>query len=154
MLKIAQAANNSTKSDIFFIINGMKVGLVPLSTVNYIMKASPSLFQLTPNLEILDNLTVKARSDSLHNLLANWRKDSAFGCLKGWRDETFTVWGSNGPLLYIERSAIGLFGCRSYGTHINGYVNMPDGSIKMWIARRSLEKQTFPGMLDNIAGVK
>ena len=32
---------------------------------------------------------------------------------------------------------------------MNGYVVDSDGSLKMWIGRRSLTKPTYPGLLDN-----
>ena len=43
----------------------------------------------------------------------------------------------------------GLLGVKQYGVHMNGFVVESDGSMKMWIGRRSLTKQTYPGLLDN-----
>lgn len=37
------------------------------------------------------------------------------------------------------------------GVHINGYVVLPDGSMELWVARRSRSKPTWPGRLDHIA---
>ncbi|RBQ85376.1 hypothetical protein VDGD_10431 [Verticillium dahliae] len=53
----------------------------------------------------------------------------------------------------MERSATGLFGVTRYGVHLNAFVRCAEAShgIKMWIARRSPTKSTFPGMLDNTA---
>ena len=48
----------------------------------------------------------------------------------------------------IERAGACLFGIRSYGCHINGYVKK-EGQFYLWIARRSKNKQTYPNMLDN-----
>lgn len=52
----------------------------------------------------------------------------------------------------IERSLCRLLGFRIYGVHVNGFTKSPEtGRIsKMWIARRSLTKQTYPGLLDNV----
>jgi hypothetical protein len=33
---------------------------------------------------------------------------------------------------------------------VNGYVGGADGSKKLWVARRSASKQTWPGRLDHI----
>ena len=74
----------------------------------------------------------------------------------GWRDEAYPVNPLVGPLggggktlLTMERAAVPHFGVRAYGVHMNGYVRKRDG-IHMWIARRSRDKQTYPGMLDNM----
>lgn len=34
--------------------------------------------------------------------------------------------------------------------HLNGYVKTDTGGYKLWIARRSPMKATYPGMLDNM----
>jgi phosphoribosylaminoimidazole (AIR) synthetase len=49
----------------------------------------------------------------------------------------------------VERVGSFLFGTSSFGVHLNGYTFV-DGEMKMWIARRSPTKQTWPGMLDNM----
>ncbi|CAM6092550.1 unnamed protein product [Calypogeia fissa] len=73
------------------------------------------------------------------------------GLIPGWRDELQPVKLSYGasPFLLMERAAFPLFGAKSYGVHINGYVNI-DGEKYLWVAKRSDRKQTFPGMLDHI----
>lgn len=40
-------------------------------------------------------------------------------------------------------------GVRSYGVHINGYTSTDEG-LKMWVARRSRQKPTWPSKLDHI----
>lgn len=49
----------------------------------------------------------------------------------------------------MERAATPVFGISSFGCHLNAYVKDLDGTVKMWIARRSITKQTWPGYLDN-----
>ena len=44
---------------------------------------------------------------------------------------------------------LALFGFRTYGVHVNGYVRNDSGDVYMWIARRSKKKPTYPGKLDN-----
>ena len=51
----------------------------------------------------------------------------------------------------MERGVFTIFGLKTYGCHINGYIKK-DGNYLMWIARRAKTKQTYPGMLDNFAG--
>ncbi|GAA6232862.1 nudix hydrolase 20, chloroplastic-like [Lates japonicus] len=45
----------------------------------------------------------------------------------------------------------GLFGVKRYGVHVNGYTVSDTGEVSMWLARRSPTKQTYPGLLDNVA---
>lgn len=35
------------------------------------------------------------------------------------------------PVFLVERAAAGFFGIKGYGVHVNGYVQMADGSKKM-----------------------
>jgi 8-oxo-dGTP pyrophosphatase MutT (NUDIX family) len=58
----------------------------------------------------------------------------------GGRDEAFCV---------IDRAAAALFGVRSFGQHVNGYVRRDDG-IHMWVGRRARDRLLFPGALDNM----
>ncbi|MEE8196551.1 MAG: DUF4743 domain-containing protein [Acidiferrobacterales bacterium] len=73
------------------------------------------------------------------------------GAIPAWRNEPCPVATSFGmpPLLQMERAAFPSLGIRAYGVHMNGFIR--DGNdIKMWIARRTCDKPTFPGMLDNM----
>ena len=77
------------------------------------------------------------------------------GHFKGlWRDEPYPVtwqWGRP-PLMEIERAAAPWFGVRAFGPHLTGYVRRADG-LHVWVPRRSYDKPTFPGQLDNtVAG--
>ncbi|KAF9112807.1 hypothetical protein BGX27_002735 [Mortierella sp. AM989] len=103
----------------------------------------------------------ESRSDAIAQMLSHWRGDLGnFPCLSGWRDELYGVYThvtdpattKGGAALAIERSACGLFGVHAYGVHLNGYVRTgpKPSDVQMWVARRSLTKQTYPGMLDNM----
>lgn len=74
------------------------------------------------------------------------------GVITGWRDEMYPVLTSfhAEPVLLMERSASVYFGIKAYGVHVNGYVENEDGSLDMWVARRSSSKPTWPGKLDHI----
>jgi hypothetical protein len=99
--------------------------------------------------------TEAARSVAVAAVLAGWRASGRFAtALRGWRDELYPVvlGGSvlHAPVvLQMERAAVGLFGVTSYGVHINGYVRRADGTLCLWIARRSATKPTWPNYLDN-----
>eukprot|EP00882_Tetradesmus_deserticola_P031513 GHRQ01035636.1.p1 GENE.GHRQ01035636.1~~GHRQ01035636.1.p1 ORF type:complete len:207 (+),score=94.81 GHRQ01035636.1:385-1005(+) len=70
----------------------------------------------------------------------------------GWRNELYPVTAAFDaqPALLLERAAAPYFGIRAYGVHVNGYVVGADGSKRLWVARRSASKQTWPGKLDHI----
>jgi 8-oxo-dGTP pyrophosphatase MutT (NUDIX family) len=57
--------------------------------------------------------------------------------------------GREDGLLLIDRAAAPYFGIRAFGQHVNGYVRS-GGDLKIWVARRSMDRMNYPGMLDNI----
>jgi 8-oxo-dGTP pyrophosphatase MutT (NUDIX family) len=77
------------------------------------------------------------------------------GQLRGWRHETYSCWGSpesdwpygTPELFRLERAAFRHFGLRSHAAHVHGITS--DG--RMWCGRRSFNKATDPGLLDNLA---
>lgn len=56
------------------------------------------------------------------------------------------------PLLRMERAAMIYFGVPSFGVHLNGYVRDANSGrpAAVWIARRSMSKATYPGLLDQM----
>ena len=59
------------------------------------------------------------------------------------------------PCLRLERAAMIYFGVPSYGIHVNGWVRDPDAPDDptphaMWVAKRSLSKATYAGLLDQM----
>jgi 8-oxo-dGTP pyrophosphatase MutT (NUDIX family) len=72
-----------------------------------------------------------------------------------WRDETYAVVLQHGepPHALIERAASRFWGTLTFGAHCNGYVAGEGGRpTHLWIARRSFDKPTDPGLLDNLVG--
>jgi 8-oxo-dGTP pyrophosphatase MutT (NUDIX family) len=68
-----------------------------------------------------------------------------------WRNEFFAVaprWGA-APLFKLDRGAVGFFGVRAYGVHVNGY-RREQGRLKLWIGRRAANKKVSPDKLDNL----
>ncbi len=91
-----------------------------------------------------------ARSAAVAEVLGHLKDD---GMIKGWRNEAYPV-GLDfyaPPLLQMERAAVPLFGVRAYGVHLNGFTGR-DGKLKLWVAKRSRDKQTAPGKLDHLVG--
>ncbi|XP_054465584.1 thiamin pyrophosphokinase 2 [Anoplopoma fimbria] len=93
------------------------------------------------------------RSAAVDAVLQTMRQEGSLTCLKGWRDEKYSVMSkfSDPPVMWMERAATSLFGVKRYGVHINGYTVSDSGEVSMWLARRSVTKQTYPGLLDNVA---
>ena len=77
------------------------------------------------------------------------------GEITGWRDENYACWGwlgsawpyARAELFHLERAAFRYFGLRSHAAHVHGISS--DG--RMWCGRRSKNKATDPGLLDNLA---
>lgn len=57
--------------------------------------------------------------------------------------------GRETAIATIDRTAAPYFGLRAYGQHLNGYVRSGK-ELKLWIARRSLDRRVYPGKLDNM----
>jgi 8-oxo-dGTP pyrophosphatase MutT (NUDIX family) len=57
-------------------------------------------------------------------------------------------WGTP-PLFKLDRGAVGFFGVRAYGVHLNGY-RRDHGRLKLWIGRRAPDKKVSPDKLDNL----
>ena len=56
---------------------------------------------------------------------------------------------SESPAFLLDRAAVSLFGVRSFGQHLNGFVENEDG-LSMWIGRRAADRHTFPDLLDQM----
>jgi 8-oxo-dGTP pyrophosphatase MutT (NUDIX family) len=66
-------------------------------------------------------------------------------------NETFDVaprWGVP-PVFRLDRGAVPFFGTRAYGVHLNGYLR-EGGGLRLWVGRRSPDKQVAPNKLDNL----
>ncbi|KAJ3117196.1 hypothetical protein HDU96_007624 [Phlyctochytrium bullatum] len=111
---------------------------------------SPVAIRLDPALT-----TREARTLAVEGVLKIWKDQNRFSSLKGWRNERYAVWGGGMQgevVMEVERAGAGLLGLRAYGCHANGYVVGEDGQVKMWVAKRSATKQTYPSLLDNLVG--
>lgn len=107
---------------------------------------SSSSLRLAPSLEAADAST---RTEAVAGVTAKLRDQ---GVIRGWRDELVPVASGFGdePKFLVERAAYPLLGTSGYGVHVNGFVQSPDGTKKLWVGRRAKTKQTWPGMLDHV----
>jgi 8-oxo-dGTP pyrophosphatase MutT (NUDIX family) len=102
--------------------------------------------------------TEAERTKLVARLTAYWKGNQTFRILKGWRNELWPVYSRSGELLFsMERASMGLFGMTRYGVHMTAFVRRNDESSKydfrIWVPKRSANKSTYPGMLDNtVAG--
>jgi len=98
---------------------------------------------LSPNFK-----TPEARTEAVAGVLEGLRDK---GVIAGWRNEHYTISESfyDAPLLTVERAAVPYLGTMGYGVHLNGYVRK-DGDIHMWVGKRSMQKPTGPGKLDQM----
>jgi isopentenyldiphosphate isomerase len=90
----------------------------------------------------------------LNQLFARFAKDTyEEGLLWSWVGEPFPVKASvTDPTRFVmERTLTAPLGCLTFGVHLNGYVRTQNG-IELWVAKRSQQKPTFPGKLDNMVG--
>ncbi|XP_059190144.1 thiamin pyrophosphokinase 2 [Centropristis striata] len=139
-----------------FEINGAQVGWIPPHVAS-VLTRFPEVFAPPHGGAVslrggLDSHS--SRSEAVDSLLQTLRlEEESPSCLKGWRDEKYNVMPtfSDPSLMWMERAATSLFGVKRYGVHINGYTVGESGEVNMWLARRSPTKQTFPGVLDNLA---
>jgi 8-oxo-dGTP pyrophosphatase MutT (NUDIX family) len=103
--------------------------------------------RLAPALEAKDS-DLQTRSAALDGVV---RQLHVQGRIENWYGEAFPVGRSweDPPLLLMERAALPYFGVAGYGVHMNGYVREGE-QIKLWVARRSRDRATFPGKLDHL----
>ncbi|KAF9221180.1 hypothetical protein BS17DRAFT_786025 [Gyrodon lividus] len=104
-----------------------------------------------------------ARSQAMSGLLRAWKDDGFFpDILKGWSNETYPVYtpqrchpkNHTSSLAFgIERAALPLFGFVNFGCLLTAFYECPiTGRTMLWIPRRSLSKNTWPGRYDCTVG--
>uniref|UniRef100_A0A3B4TAI9 Thiamin pyrophosphokinase 2 n=1 Tax=Seriola dumerili TaxID=41447 RepID=A0A3B4TAI9_SERDU len=138
-----------------FEIDGAQVGWIPPDVASLLTRYpevfSPPQGGAVSLCRSLDSYG--KRSEAVDAVLQTLRQDSSLTCLRGWRDEQCDVMFSQCQCCMSRLSCCttGLFGVKRYGVHINGYTVSDSGEVSMWLARRSPHKQTYPGLLDNVA---
>ncbi len=151
--RIRTANNHDLRNFLPFSVGGIRVGCVKHAFAEMLTRW-PDVFRVEDEgVTLAASLNAGAvpadeRTRAVAEVLAVMRDE---GHIDGWRDELYPVnrrW-SEPALLLIERAAVPWLGVRGYGVHMNGYVRTANG-LKMWVAKRSLNKPTGPGKLDQI----
>lgn len=133
-------------------IGGEILGCVNATWCQRLTEHTPNHFALRDGIlyALESTSSMIERSNTLATLAAQWRDD---GWLNGWRNEKFIAYFADGtPCLEMERAAFRPLGLTSRAVHLNGLTRMDDGSVRMWIGRRSPFKDVAPDRLDNLMG--
>jgi len=134
-----------------FDVDTVTVGMMSAAFA-HTLATFPDTFQVDP-----DHVTLSPnyrdhgeRSRAVAFVLAQLRDQGMF---PGWRDELYPVSKDfHAPSLFdIERAAARQFGIRTHAICLNGFARRNDG-LHLWIARRAMTKQTFPGEMDLMVG--
>ena len=134
-----------------FDVAGQQVGWVKrdfvadLGAFTEVFSMSDERISLAPSLADFES-----RSAALGQVARRLAQD---GVVTGWRDELYPACAAfDAPALFaIERAASARFGLRSFGVHLMGYVGSGE-DMDLWVARRSADKATGPGMKDAFVG--
>ena len=132
-----------------FLVDGIEVGRVRHDYARALGPHADVFHVGSDEVRLADGLTgFRRRTEAIDGVLKQLAEG---GVLGGWRDEQYAVAAgpAHEPLFTMERAAVPLFGVMGYGVHLNGTVR-DGGGLKMWIARRSMDKHTGPGKLDQI----
>ncbi len=132
-----------------FRVNGMTVGWLRKGFAQRLC-AWPRVFavaemavDLSPELE-----TFQARSEAVASVVEELVEQGVIAQLHGERYVATPRTRAQG-LLLIDRAAAPYFGVRAFGQHLNGFVR-ERGQVKLWVARRALDRRNYPGQLDNL----
>ena len=132
-----------------FRIDGVRVGRVTdigaglLAEFPEVFQVANDGVELHPGLGDLD-----ARSAAVHDVIVQLADR---GDVRQPRGETYGISeGWNAPTrLRLDRGLVPMFGVKSYGVHVNGFVRGPEG-LKMWIGQRAPDKRVAPNKLDHM----
>ncbi len=114
------------------------------------LRRFPDIFTITADDVVMVSTlgTFDARTDALRRA-----SDTliAAGLLPQRHGELYPVTAGrrSDALCLLDRALAPAFGIRAFGQHLNGYVERGSG-MHMWIAKRSADKRTHPGKLDNL----
>ena len=147
--------NDVTLSVLFAPLASGSMCELVVDTASDNMGISQSIIRLAPNA-----MTSRARTMIVDALVRDLVSDGLIPKSK-LRYEMQDVFDSQVldsqicPMLQIERAAVIYFGFRRFGVHVNGWVRDPTKPHvpqpwAMWIAKRSMSKPTYPGLLDQM----
>ncbi|SDG38437.1 NUDIX domain-containing protein [Limimonas halophila] len=132
-----------------FVVDGHRVGRVRHATARAladfpdVFRVDAAAVTLSPRLADVD-----ARSRAVHDVAETL---AARGDAPTPRGEAYGVsetWATPARLR-LDRGVVPLFGVKSYGVHLNGFVRRPDG-LAIWVGTRAADKRVAPGKLDHL----
>jgi len=132
-----------------FHVGAARVGWIHDRMVPELRRYEETLVFASDRVEMASGLgDFAARTEAMAALCRDLRDR---GLIAAWREERYPVAERFGgaPFFDIERAAAPLFGIRTYGVHVNGYVEV-DGETRLWTPRRGHDRAVAPGKLDNI----
>jgi hypothetical protein len=158
-----------SENEVIFLstIDGIRFGLIPFKLVP-LLERFPKIFIVKKDQNLIeivgDNFDSRsaaafAFSAKLKENFEEIAKSCNLQNLKiGWRDEEFGVYPIGADprtpekaLFKIERALCKVLGIESYGVNCNVFKE-EEGTKKLWVGHRSMNKTTFPGKLDTAIG--
>jgi hypothetical protein len=132
------------------VVGGVDLGWVRHDVAGWLADF-PGIFAVAPDCVRLLPTAPAERSAALDAVCGVLHHRHGTPRLKGERFAALRQWGDEAAFT-VDRAVISLFGLRSHGVHVNGFVRSSDG-LKLWIGKRADDKSVAPGKLDNmIAG--
>ncbi len=132
-----------------FLVDGRVMGRMQQSFASRLRDFDRMFVRVESGIELSPSLrTTAERSEVMRELIGDLVER---GDLPPLRNELYPLvrrWAEE-PLLLIDRCAAASFGIRTFGVHVNGIVQGAEG-LSVWAARRSSQKSTFPGKLDQL----
>lgn len=136
-----------------FFIDSSVLGYIHTENAVH-FKAQPSVFsflQLQGRQAVTFHESINdfdSRTQAANDVAQSWYKN---GVISSWVGEQYDVsTGFNNTAFFtIERAASPLLGIKKYGIHLNAWVEK-QGQVYLWVAKRSMNKPTFPGKLDHL----
>ena len=133
-----------------FRVDGVRYGWV-LPEFARLLRRWPSVFRVADDAVSLDPRLddYHDRSEAVAEVVSRLAEENV---IRGWRGENYPVARDyDVPAAFeIERAAVPHFGFRAWGVHVNGLVR-EGGGMRVWVAQRAADKETFPAMLDHLA---
>jgi len=130
------------------VIDGVRVGLVQRGNLELMRRFPKVLAVHDQAVEIVAPRGFDALTQAVDEVIEVLVDE---GLVHKWRHEFFAVtprWRA-APIFKLDRGAVGIFGIRSYGVHLNGFRRDADG-LKLWVGKRAPDKKVAPGKLDNM----
>ena len=131
------------------LLGGARIGRVRHDLARR-LAAFPRVFHVTENAVAISERLAdpEARTHAVHEVAVELAGRGEIPRLRGETYGVAEAWDAPARLR-LDRGLVPLFGTRSYGVHLNGYVgDGPDQTL--WIGKRNTTKRVAPGKLDHL----